>query len=284
MRIGPGCDDCIAKFLAKVAADSSEDSARQAEVHRELQELHRNYFSRKSPPQLAGAIGDIFQRERGEIDPFLEVKDRSTRLGLELLPELRRIVAESADSFAAAVRLAIAGNIIDYGATPDFDLAQARTRIMEALLLPADQAAIDLLKTSMDRAERILYILDNCGEAVLDRLLMEPYREKITIGVRGRPAQNDVTRRDAILSGLDFAPVIDTGDNSPGVVQERASKVFLDALDRADLVIAKGQGNFESLEDNVSRPTFFLFRAKCPVIMNYIGAEKNSIQLRTRNL
>jgi len=284
MRINSGCDECIAKFLLKVAEDASDSAARKEELHRELKALHQSYFGKKCPPQLAGAIGDLFQRERGELDPFAEVKDRSTELGLELLPELREIVSGTEDPFAAAVRLAIAGNIIDYGATPDFDLAQARDGIMEALRLPVDANAITLLKSRMDQAEKILYVLDNCGEAVLDRLLMEPYREKLLIGVRGRCAQNDVTRREARLSGLDFAPIVDTGDNSPGVVQERTSELFLRAMEEADLVIAKGQGNFESLEDNVTRPTFFLFRAKCPVIMRYIGAEKNSIQIRTRNV
>ena len=119
----------------------------------------------------------------------------------------------------------------------------------------------------------------------IDRLVIEPYREKITIGVRGKAIMNDVTRAEVTPSGLDFVPVVDTGRAIAGVSLAECSPEFRRVIDTVDLVIAKGQGNFESLEADYRRPVFFLFRAKCRTICSYLGgAEVNSLQIIGRNL
>ena len=144
---------------------------------------------------------------------------------------------------------------------------------------------MDELRRRMESAVKIVYILDNCGEAVIDRLLIELFPRKITVAVRGRAILNDVTREDALASGLDFVPIVDTGDNTPGVSLPHCSAEFLATLRSVDLVIAKGQGNFESMgEEFRDRPTFYLLRTKCAVICEQLGAELNTIQILGRNL
>jgi hypothetical protein len=140
----------------------------------------------------------------------------------------------------------------------------------------------------MDEARSILWIFDNCGEAVFDRPLMEPYRSKITLAVRGKPAFNDMTRAELAASGYPegFAGggVVSNDDGVPGVVDASCGEAFRAAFDAADLVIAKGQANFETMNERTDKPIAFLFLAKCPVVCRAIGAEPGTIQVRLHNV
>ena len=146
------------------------------------------------------------------------------------------------------------------------------------------------LKRRMDEAKSILWIFDNCGEAVFDRLLIEPYSEKITFAVRGKPAFNDMTRADLAPSGL-LPPdlykcggkVVSNDDGVPGVVYATCGDAFRAAFASADLIIAKGQANFETMSDRTDKPIAFLFLAKCPVVCREVGARPQTIQVVLHN-
>ena len=286
MKIQPGCRGCIEHQLKLLSTSiGRDDESRRNRIFEELNALYRSVIDTVSPPELAAMYYTIFERETGIADPFRREKQLSTELALRLLPELRRLVGFGDGAFDRALLLAIGGNIIDYGATPGFELVGVEKKIRQVLEMPYDRERAADLHRRMDEAADILYILDNCGEAVIDRLMIEPYRDKITIGVRGRPILNDVTRDDAIASGLDFVPIVDTGDSAPGVSLRRSSPEFLRALGSADLVIAKGQGNFESLSDEFrERPAYYLLRTKCGVVCNRLNAPLNSLQIVGRNL
>ncbi len=283
MRVQIDCYPCILGQLSELAKKAeSGDEARHRLVRQMLRQVLEADES-VTPPDFAALFHGEVARRTGIEDPYREAKDRSTELALELLPELRRLVEEHPDPFEAAVRLAIGGNIIDYGAIPDFNLNHAERRIREVFDLPLDLEAAAELRRRIDRADSILYILDNCGEAVLDRLLLERCAGKVTAAVRGKPILNDVTRREAALSGIDFVPLVDTGDNVPGVSLKTSSPEFLRLFHNADLVIAKGQGNYESLE-HCDRPIFFLLRIKCGVLASRLGRPEGSLQIQGRNL
>ena len=285
MKIDFKCYDCIFKLILELAEKLASENERRKALANEMLNAFTDVSSRGgAPPELLAMIwGELYGRELGVPDPMAEVKHNSTLLGLQLLPKLRKIVEKSSDPFDTAVRLAVAGNIIDYGIFRDLDLSQVEKSIVSVLDEPYDKTAVAELKKQMDNAKSIFYILDNCGEAVIDRLVMEQYKDKLTIGVRGRPVLNDVTPLDAAESGIDFAPIIDTGDGTAGVSFTRSSKEFLDKLNSVDLVVAKGQGNFESMEHLFKRSIFFLFRAKCQVIADLVGCPMNSIQIMPRN-
>ena len=286
MKIDFKCYACVFKLILELAEKLGSDTEHKKALANEMLE-HLTLVASQggSPPELLNFLwNELHLREAGCADPMAEIKQNSTRLALQLLPQLQEIVRSSKDPFNTAVCLATAGNIIDYGINRDLDLAAVEQSIVSVLKQPYDKNAAAELKKRMDEADSIFYMLDNCGEAVIDRLLMEPYKEKLTVGVRGKPVLNDVTPADALESGIDFAPVIGTGDATAGVSFTRSDKAFLEKLHSADLVIAKGQGNFESMEHIFKRPVFYLFRAKCEVICELLQVPVNSIQIIPRNL
>ncbi len=273
MRTYIDCIPCIVAqgvHYAKRAAKCPGQA--EAVVARMLKAL--SVFGNELPPPLMTREIHAIARELcGPQDLYLEEKDASTRIAHEILASMKSEIEAQPDRFETLVRLAIAGNIIDFGAYRDFDLASAKGRIAGCLAAPIDKIAVEDLKVAMDRAKDILYIADNCGEAVFDRLLIEPYREKTTLAVRGQPILNDLTRRELSASGLDdgfVAKVVDTGDFTPGVSFNHSSAEFLKAFKEAGLIIAKGQGNYETLS-STERPIFFLLRAKCQVIAEILG-------------
>lgn len=283
MHLGIDCYPCILGQVAKLAAGASDDSAEQRRLLKKLLSIVSGSDDETSPPELAG----LFHREvaavSGISDPYVREKRSATELAVRLMPELRRLRDGSGDPFEAAVRLAIGGNVIDYGVDPDFDLGRAEKEIMDVFALPVDREALERLRRATEKAERIFYLLDNCGEAVLDRLLIDFFPDKIVLGVRGYPILNDVTRSELDISGLSGFEVYDTGDNSPGVIMRRTDRTFLEAMSSCDLVIAKGQGNFESM-DEYRRPIFHLLRVKCPVVSSVLSSPLGSLQIIGRNL
>ena len=286
MKIQPGCHRCIEHQLKLLSTAIGGNDAAKESALSELLAIYRSVADSASPPELAALYYEFFERKTGISDPFRKEKEYSTELALRLLPELRKLADEAGEgAFDRALLLAIGGNIIDYGVNPDFDIAGAERQIRQVIDYDYDRASAAELHRRMDGARDIIYILDNCGEAVIDRLLIERYADKVTIAVRGKPILNDVTRRDAVASGLDFVPIIDNGDGAPGVSLRRSSPEFLRRLSSADLVVAKGQGNFEAMGDEFRDcPAFYLLRTKCDVICRQLGAELNSIQIIGRNL
>lgn len=286
MLIQFDCCECIIKQALRLARDVDPSPEKQWKYFRETLELFQHHSATATPPEMAAYYFDLFARRSGITDGFTDIKKRSTQLGVELYDELAELCRNSGeDEFLNRVKLAIAGNMIDYGVNPDFDLSKAEEAIREVCSLPCDPDALADLKQRIENSSKILYILDNCGEAVLDRLLLETMNGKVTIAVRGKPIINDITRAELELSNLADFPVIDTGCNAPGAPLKLVSPEFRCAMENADLIIAKGQGNFESLEgDFSSRPIYFLLRAKCPVIQNYLGVSFGSLQIIGKNL
>ncbi|MBC8206863.1 MAG: DUF89 family protein, partial [Kiritimatiellaeota bacterium] len=193
---------------------------------------------------------------------------------------LRRDVEQSDNRLLTAVNFAIAGNIIDMG---------AKTGLRESDLVDAIEHAaenelagdIDAFVSAVRNAEHILYLCDNAGEIVFDTLLIEQLGpERVTAAVRGKPIINDALMEDARAAGLtDLVPVIGNGSDAPGTVLDECNEEFRTAFESADLIISKGQGNFETLSDS-NRPIFFLFKVKCPVVAATTGVPLGTHVLR----
>ena len=279
------CLPCLGKNAVDAAKRSTADPAvRKQIVAESLRLLAENDFQ-MPPPYTARKILDIAVRHTGAKDIYLEEKKRSNARAEKLLSSLPEIPEYDPDDFESRLRLAIAGNILDFGIFADLDIALALQAVKSAFAKPLDREAVKRLHAKMDSSERILYILDNCGEAVFDRVFMEPYREKITLVVRGRAVFNDVLESDIADCGLQgfTRGVIASGTSGiPGTILSECSPEFRQVFDQSDLVIAKGQGNFETLND-CPKPIAFLFLVKCPVVVRETGAELNSVQIRTQN-
>lgn len=278
------CIPCMVEHTLHVARMVTDSDERRRQIIKTvLAEVARIDFE-STPPEMARKIHGIIRDMTGVDDPYLALKDQSTEMATELLPILRNLVDAAEDRFETIVRMVIAGNIIDFGADRHFDLQTVRSRVMEVLHMPLDRTAVIRLQKAMAGAGKILYLLDNCGEAVIDRLLIEPYREKITVAVRGGAILNDITPREVEASGLlGLAPVIDSGDRTPGTALRYVSPEFRRCFDAADLIISKGQGNYETLSDT-ARPIFFLLRVKCPQVAEHLGqVPLGSLQIIPRN-
>lgn len=285
MKLQYDCYNCIFKMAFAISRKASGDEKKQCAVLREMMDYVVKNGERVVPPEVTLNLYGIFKRETGIDDPYFEVKQKSTHLGLELFEELLDFVKNSPAPLRTAIKLAIGGNIIDYGVYPDFKLEDAKKEILKVLDMPFDETALDDLEERIGKAKQIFYILDNCGEAVLDRLVLNLLPCKVIVGVRGKPSLNDVTRVEAAESGITDYPIVDTGNGASGVLLGQLSDDFNDALYNSDLVITKGLGNFESMEEDFKAvPLYFLFRVKCPVVARHINVPMHSMQIIGHNL
>ncbi|CAA7601337.1 Protein of unknown function DUF89 [Acididesulfobacillus acetoxydans] len=209
-------------------------------------------------------------------DPYAQAKAESNSLALGMLPKLREVVSESADPLHTACSAAVAGNIIDMGILPDYDLeASLKDALSAGFALDDYPAFREKLKT----ARSVLILGDNSGEIAFDTLLTgELCRRGVEVvyAVKGEPILNDATLADARQVGMDeTARVITNGNGFLGTILKHCSPEFLKAFEEADIIISKGQANFESLEstEEAGEKTFFLLRAKCEVVAQNLGTE-----------
>jgi len=275
--------DCIPCFVRQTL-DSvrlvTPDEAVHERVLREVLRTAAEMDLHQTAPEMAQWIHRRIREHTGQDDPYREIKDWSNRMALKLYPTLRDWVAEASLPMETAVRLAIAGNIIDFGVNSRLSEAQVRESVTHALSASLD-ADVEEFSRAVSDAGRILYLADNAGEIVFDRVLIEQISpEKVTVGVKGFPAINDATMRDAEDTGMtELVEVIDNGSDAPGTILGDCSNTFLERFQNADLVIAKGQGNYETLSE-ADKDIYFLLKAKCPVIAADIGCQVGSLVMR----
>jgi uncharacterized protein with ATP-grasp and redox domains len=277
MQTAAECIPCFVRQAAEAVMLCGESLVpREVILRRILHELADADWS-GSPPEVSQLLHRIIREETASLDPYRALKDRMNQLALAALPACRELIAKAADPQEAVVRIAVAGNLLDAGAKIQIqpeDLPGMLASLWEQPLAGDPQ---ELFRAAA-AAERILFLTDNAGEIVLDRLLIEalPYH-KVTVAVRGRPVLNDALHEDAILAGIpDLVPVIDNGSDAPGTVLADCSEAFLEHFHHADLIIAKGQGNYETLSQ-VAAPIFFLFTVKCPLVAAHIGSPTGTL-------
>lgn len=224
----------------------------------------------QSPPAIAQRIHQRLRAITGVNDPYLAAKTHLNNISVELLPALRDEVRSSQSPLIAAARIAIAGNMIDMGVNGNLTEADVHQAMQEALSGPFFGEE-EPFRQAIAEARSILYLADNAGEIAFDRLLIEQISpERITLAVRGAPVINDATLVDAQAVGLDeIVKIIDNGSDAPGTLLDDCSQEFRRHFAEADLIIAKGQGNFESLNHQPGN-LFFLFKVKCPMVARHI--------------
>ncbi len=284
--------DCIACFFRQAieaARISGAGSVVQRRVLHELAEKLPAFSLKVPPPEIARTVYGIVKRATRIADPYLQMKKESNARALRIYPALQRSVSASDDPLRRSVELAISGNIIDYGVTNAFDIRKE----LHVILHP-EQHFFGKGKTifmhyrdfaaMVKKASNILYLGDNAGETVFDRILIEEImrsdpNKKIIYAVRGFPIINDALIEDAYQSGLHrVATVISSGSDAPGTILPLCSKDFRRIYRTADMIISKGQGNFETLSDE-KKPIFFMLRAKCAVVAKHIGCRIGDVLL-----
>ena len=276
MKTNLDCIPCLLRQALESARLATKDETIHEAILRDALALCTRMEFALPPPVIARKIHQRLKELTGDRDPYRDIKARFNHMAIEILPELADQVAGADDPLAMAVRLAIAGNVIDLGATTGLTETEVRNSIDNVLSEPfaGDMAGF---RAAVDKAAHILYLADNAGEIVLDRLLIEQlHGKRITLAVRGRPIINDATVSDARVAGIhELCAVVDNGTDVPGTVLDACSRKFRDLFGKADLIISKGQGNYETLSDlgGGRAGIFFLLKVKCPVIAAHIGLD-----------
>ncbi len=285
MKLELDCISCTVRQLMKTVRFVTEDQDLQRRVINKAFQFLEGASFEVSPPELASHIYRIISDIADDGDPYRKIKDEYNRSALRVYDDLKRTVFESSEPLKMAVRLAIAGNGIDYGTSNSPVSVQQVIEDMGTGTFHTNH--VDSLASDLRRVEKILYLADNAGEIVFDKLLIETIRRlyavegvEITLVVRGKPVINDATMKDALDIGMDeVARVIDNGTDVPGTILKYASPELRRCFEESELIISKGQGNYETLNE-VDKLIYYLFIVKCPVTGGHLGAKKGDFVLK----
>jgi uncharacterized protein with ATP-grasp and redox domains len=279
MKSGSICYPCFMEQAHSSVMYAVDDEARRWEILRGVAPMLADLSMDQSPAYNSSLILHRVAELIGDPDPYAAAKKAGNDAAMAMLPALREKIKAAADKLETAVRLAVVGNVIDLGIKHEADLDAT---VEQALGDGFARFDYDAFKHKLASAKRILYVLDNAGEIVFDKLLMDGLKAQgkmVLAAVKAGPILNDALMADARQVGLDKAvKVIDTGNNFVGVVRDKCSEFFLKVLDTADMVIAKGQGNYETLDDSGDR-FFFILKAKCPHVADALGVKKGDLAL-----
>ncbi|MBO5760353.1 MAG: DUF89 family protein [Lentisphaeria bacterium] len=288
MKTQAECLPCLGRNAVDVAKRISSSPAMQEKIVKYACKLLSGCSLDMSPPEIAGEIiasaNMLSHPEDKRIrDVYKEEKKKTALLAANLVKLLPELEEYDNEDFEKGVRLAISGNIIDFGVFSDPTREMALQAVKNAFTKPIDSEAVKALEKAVKEAKKILYILDNCGEANLDKVFLERFREKVTLVVRGNPVFNDMTKEDLADAGLSSYPFIEIPGTLPGLVIEKCDEKFKSFFHEADLIIAKGQGNFETMNEYKGKKISFLFLAKCPVVTKLLNVESLSLQVINHN-
>ena len=280
------CIPCFIKQSLEASRMATDDKEIQTKVLREVMKYFQNASLTNTPPELSREVHKIIREITGSKDPYKKVKDKSNEMAKKDYLYLKKVANESDDPLLMAIKLSIVGNVIDFGTTNRFNVNEM---IDNAINKDFDASSYPYFKRVLEQSETILYLADNSGEIFFDKLLLEEIvkkQKKITYVVKANPIINDALTVDANFAGIDEIATIIEGDSgqklsSPGMLLSYASKKFIEIFESSDMVISKGQGNYEGLSD-VDREVFFMLVVKCPLVAEDIRSEVSKLILKVR--
>lgn len=278
MKANPTCISCIVKKQEQRIRKFSDEEKKSAYIHEVLKILY-DHGREESAPWLSMAVNDIYRRYFDEDVDYRALKHKYNQLMLAQEKMLDDKIRQSKDAIRTCIKYVCAGNYIDFSAVDNVN-----ENMLEQLLNKADTEVVpeetyQKFLRDLEQADHLLYITDNCGEIVLDklfiRLLQEKYQElEVTVLVRGKDVLNDATLEDAAEVGLfDVARCIGNGSGMPGTDRKELSTEALEVFAQADVIISKGQGNFESLYGSGYNP-YYLFLCKCELFVRRFGLKQ----------
>lgn len=280
MKLHDKCLPCVVNQAIKVA-NITQVSDKEALLKDVFGYLSKMDFE-ATTPEIIGEVFEMIKQYTNHPDPYQKTRTYYNDMFLKQIPEFEHKIDQAEDTFEQAVRYAIVGNIIDFNPIHNtlLDDIFAAFDQMDQLTMAIDDSA--KLKKEIRDAKILLYLGDNCGEICLDKILLKKIKElnpdlELFFGVRGKPVVNDSIASDAYAVGIDeYATIIDNGDGSLGTVLHRASPAFLQVYGKADIVIAKGQANYECLSEE-QKNLYFLLMTKCDVIADDIGVNEKTM-------
>jgi len=286
MRTYLECIPCFLRQSLEAARMATDDEEIQSEVLKQVMTYLTSISFTKSPPEISTEVHRIIRSLTQSEDPYKTIKDASNTKVKNQYAHLKKRVEQAEDPLRTAVQLAIIGNVIDFGTTTRFNVDEY---LKDITTKPLDDAAYQQFQKSLDKAHTILYLADNTGEIFFDKILIEELvkqGKQVTYVVRAHPIINDATREDAEFAGIDTIATIIEGDekqeySAPGMVLPAASQHFMKLFSSSDMVISKGQGNYEGLSD-VERDVTFLLVVKCPLVARDIQSKVGTLLLKVK--
>ncbi|MEW5785881.1 MAG: ARMT1-like domain-containing protein [Bacillota bacterium] len=286
MQTSVDCIHCYLKQAANCMALAGVDEESQCRVLFEIMEDIKAMDRQRTPAENSTDILVKVYALINNADPYREIKAKSNALALELYPRLKNYLAQSWDRLHDALKIAAAGNVIDLGINKSFDLDASLKQCLDTGFAKDDY---EIFKQRLHGTDDLVIVGDNSGEIVFDRLLAEELvlmGKKVTYIVKGGPMLNDATLEDAKQAGMDqTARVITTGSNYLGVILHKISGDARSLLEKAGLIISKGQANFESLEHEAParERVFFLLKIKCESVGKVAEANFGDVVFFTRS-
>jgi len=268
------CVPCVYQQALSAARHATKDEREQERILRRVARVYQRKKLEGTPAQYSQDVYEIVARETGVADPYKKEKQAFNQLAMEMLPDCYAALQRSRDKLATGAHLAVAGNIIDLGIGHGLDIHATLRNAVDTPFVIND---IDALRGLLGKAGRVLYVGDNAGEIVFDRVFIEVMKEvypaaEVVFTVKSGPVINDATMADARRVGMTkVCRVMETGSAAIGAPLERVSTEFRRAFRAADVVIAKGHGNYETLSDVLVRPIVFILKAKCVVVARSLG-------------
>lgn len=275
------CISCIIRQTIEILYRVvKSEKKRQKILAAVIKKLSKVDIHQMNPPEATKLAHDEIQRLTSIKDLYKEPKRLNNLEALELYPYLKRLVKSSNDPLLMAIRLAIAGNIIDYGALAEFNIRQTIKDVLKKKFAISDYRRF---KKDLKKAKLLLYVGDNAGEIVFDRVLIEELIKQIEVvfAVKSNPVLNDVLMADAKMVGMDkVVRVIPSGSDHAGTTVSKGTKEFKRLFRQADVIIAKGQGNWETMDEEKGN-IYFLLKMKCPCLAKASGFQKDDIILKS---
>lgn len=273
MQLEFDCIPCIYRQVLEASRMVTDDQELIREILNEFSRMIPELEPDLSAPVLVSRIQNHLKDISGEKDPYYKFKEANLKLALNHYPDIEEGISNAEDPLLAALLISAMGNSIDAGVSLKVDIAGNLARAVECGFKYSDYPQF---KKEVEKADKLLIIADNTGEAVFDRLLikeLDKFKLDIIYAVRDKPILNDVTLREARQLGIDrLCQLIPSGCDTPGTVLERASEEFINIFLDADVVISKGQGNLEGLL-GTNRPIYYLLKIKCDLIASKLGSE-----------
>ncbi|QGU96340.1 DUF89 family protein [Clostridium bovifaecis] len=278
MKVSRECIHCLARQAVEIAQEATSNATMQEEIiRRSLRELAEMDFH-ETAPEIAFAMHQHARDVTDVNDPYSRLKEQYNEIAQEIYDKINEEnwLDKAEDPFDMACRLAIAGNIIDFSVGLKLEQSDVIKSVEESIKNDIFGTGTKALREAVEKAANIMYIADNSGEIIFDKFLLENLpKEKVTYVVKGGPIVNDATMSDAVSTGVvNLVRVIDNGHSAQGTILKDCSSAFRDEFGRADLIISKGQANFETLSDIKDKTIFYLLRAKCSSVASAIGCKQ----------
>ena len=285
MRYSMECPPCLLNQGIRVARLYLENEEEQRillkSIIAEIAVMDHN----ASAPYIAHKVHRALKEALQNPDPYQKEKLYYNQEMLKLEDDFSQLAETAIDPLDVALKLAAAGNIIDFG--PGYDLSRNNVlkAVKDSMEKDYSQEVFVSLVSALKDANKLLYLGDNAGEIVFDKIFIRTIKEyyphlQIDFATRGEPIMNDVTEEDAYMVGIDtYANIINNGTDIPGTILEHCSDSFVNVFNEADVIISKGQGNFESLYGNGYNNLYYIFLCKCDLFMDRFGARRNDLVL-----